>query len=116
MASRPRSADIHPCAGIHPCADSTLALIFTPGLSPKVRPEYDGLLDCLRQTVRAEGVRGLYRGIVPNMLKAVPAVAISYTVFETSKKLLLEQQAGRQAARAHRALASTQREKAQRAP
>jgi len=27
--------------------------------------------------------------LVPNMLKAVPAVAISYTVFETSKKELI---------------------------
>lgn len=59
------------------------------GLAPVVRPEYSGLLDCLRQTVRGEGVRGLYAGLVPNMLKAVPAVAISYTVFETSKKQLI---------------------------
>mmetsp|Transcript_7785 Transcript_7785/g.18392 ORF Transcript_7785/g.18392 Transcript_7785/m.18392 type:complete len:418 (+) Transcript_7785:74-1327(+) len=59
------------------------------GLAPAVRPEYTGLLDCLRQTVRGEGVRGLYAGLVPNMLKAVPAVAISYTVFETSKKELI---------------------------
>ena len=60
------------------------------GLAPAVRPEFAGLLDCLRQTVRSEGVAGLYAGLVPNMLKAVPAVAISYTVFETSKKLLVE--------------------------
>jgi len=59
------------------------------GLAPVVRPEYSGLLDCLRQTVRGEGVRGLYAGLVPNMLKAVPAVAISYTVFETSKRQLI---------------------------
>ena len=33
--------------------------------------------------------RHRYAGLVPNMLKAVPAVAISYTVFETSKKELI---------------------------
>ena len=52
----------------------------------------------LTQTVRAEGPRGLYRGIIPNMLKAVPAMAISYSVFETSKKLLLEREAASRAA------------------
>jgi len=67
------------------------------GRQPPVRPEYDGLVDCLTQTVRAEGPRGLYRGIIPNMLKAVPAMAISYSVFETSKRLLLEREAAHHA-------------------
>ena len=33
------------------------------GLAPAVRPEYTGLLDCLRQTVRGEGLRGLYAAL-----------------------------------------------------
>lgn len=35
---------------------------------------------------RNEGIRGLYRGILPNMIKVVPAVSISYAVYENIKK------------------------------
>ena len=34
------------------------------------------------------GIRAFYRGLVPNMLKAVPSLAIGYLVYEESKKLL----------------------------
>jgi hypothetical protein len=33
-----------------------------------------------------EGVVGFYRGLVPNILKVVPAVSISYLVYETVMK------------------------------
>jgi len=36
-----------------------------------------------------EGVRGLYRGLVPNIIKVVPAVSISYAVYENMKKYML---------------------------
>ncbi|XP_053298659.1 calcium-binding mitochondrial carrier protein SCaMC-3 [Pleuronectes platessa] len=35
-----------------------------------------------------EGVQGLYRGITPNFLKVIPAVSISYVVYEHMKKAL----------------------------
>uniref|UniRef100_A0A914XEQ0 EF-hand domain-containing protein n=1 Tax=Plectus sambesii TaxID=2011161 RepID=A0A914XEQ0_9BILA len=35
-----------------------------------------------------EGVTGLYRGITPNFMKVVPAVGISYVVYETVRKRL----------------------------
>ncbi|XP_075999191.1 calcium-binding mitochondrial carrier protein SCaMC-3b [Genypterus blacodes] len=35
-----------------------------------------------------EGVPGLYRGITPNFMKVVPAVSISYVVYEHMKKIL----------------------------
>ncbi|XP_046894891.1 calcium-binding mitochondrial carrier protein SCaMC-3b [Hypomesus transpacificus] len=35
-----------------------------------------------------EGVPGLYRGIAPNFLKVIPAVSISYVVYEHMKKAL----------------------------
>mmetsp|Transcript_51461 Transcript_51461/g.168278 ORF Transcript_51461/g.168278 Transcript_51461/m.168278 type:complete len:524 (+) Transcript_51461:102-1673(+) len=59
---------------------------------PGYPQRYNGLADCLRQTYsdrEGGGVRALYRGILPNMLKAVPAISISYVVFETSKKAML---------------------------
>lgn len=43
----------------------------------KLHPQtYDGILDVTRKTVSREGVRGLFRGITPNLLKVVPAVSI----------------------------------------
>jgi len=57
---------------------------------------YDGMTDCFRKVVRQDGIMGLYRGLLPNLLKVLPAVSISYAVFEKSKVMLLEQkQAGR---------------------
>ena len=35
-----------------------------------------------------EGVPGLYRGLTPNFLKVIPAVSISYVVYEHMKKIL----------------------------
>lgn len=49
---------------------------------------YDGILDVARTTYRAEGLRGFYKGITPNMLKVAPAVSISYVVYENSKRVL----------------------------
>ena len=39
---------------------------------------------------RTEGVRGLYRGLIPNIIKVVPAVSISYAVYENMKKGLID--------------------------
>ena len=37
---------------------------------------------------RENGVRGLYRGILPNFMKVLPAVGISYIVYENVRKVL----------------------------
>jgi solute carrier family 25 phosphate transporter 23/24/25/41 len=49
---------------------------------------YSGMVDCFKQILAKEGVRGLYQGITPNFMKAVPAISISYVVFEQVKKTL----------------------------
>lgn len=41
-----------------------------------------------KQIWKNEGVRGLYRGLLPNIMKSVPAVSISYVVYENTKKNL----------------------------
>lgn len=38
--------------------------------------------------IQSEGLLGLYRGIYPNFLKVVPAVSISYVVYEKTRHLL----------------------------
>lgn len=37
---------------------------------------YTGIIDVTRQTIQGEGVRGLFKGLTPNLLKVVPAVSI----------------------------------------
>ena len=39
---------------------------------------YSGMLDVFRKTVAGEGVRGLYKGLLPDMLKIAPAAGISW--------------------------------------
>ncbi|KAI4727486.1 hypothetical protein E4T49_04742 [Aureobasidium sp. EXF-10728] len=49
---------------------------------------YTGIMDVTRQTLAGEGVRGLFKGLTPNLLKVVPAVSITYVVYENTKKAL----------------------------
>ena len=42
----------------------------------------------IKEIWNKEGLVGFYRGLVPNMLKVVPAVSISYLVYETVLKAL----------------------------
>ena len=42
----------------------------------------------LKQIWQNEGLVGFYRGLVPNMLKVIPAVSISYLVYETAMKAI----------------------------
>lgn len=41
-----------------------------------------------RQILQTEGPTGLYRGLAPNFLKVIPAVSISYVVYEHLKTQL----------------------------
>ena len=51
-------------------------------------PTYTGIVDVTRKTISQEGVKGLFKGVTPNLLKVAPAVSISYVVYENSKALL----------------------------
>ena len=56
---------------------------------PGRKHEFNGMLDCAVKTIKADGPFGLYRGILPNFMKSVPAIAISYAVFEKMKRLMV---------------------------
>ncbi len=49
---------------------------------------FRGMQDCFLHIFKKYGVYGLYRGILPNFMKSVPSISISYTVFESIKNLL----------------------------
>ncbi|KAI0702892.1 mitochondrial carrier [Cytidiella melzeri] len=48
--------------------------------------KYDGMMDVVRLTYAKDGWRGFYRGLLPTLAKVVPAVSISYVVYESSKR------------------------------
>ncbi|KAL5727098.1 Mitochondrial adenine nucleotide transporter adnt1 [Ranunculus cassubicifolius] len=50
--------------------------------------EYKGMVDTFRKTVRHEGFRALYKGLVPNSVKVVPSIAIAFVTYETVKDVL----------------------------
>lgn len=46
------------------------------------------MVGLFRSIVRQEGLLGLYRGLAPNYMKVIPAVSISYVVYENLKQAL----------------------------
>ncbi|KAJ2820974.1 hypothetical protein GGI24_004335 [Coemansia furcata] len=49
---------------------------------------YPSLLECARKSIAEEGVRGLYRGLLPPLLTASAAKSLSFSVFEETKHWL----------------------------
>ena len=50
--------------------------------------KYTGMFDVIRKTVQNEGIRGMYKGLTPNLMKIAPAAGISWFVYEESKRIL----------------------------
>lgn len=48
----------------------------------------DSMTILFRRIYEKEGIRGFYRGIVPNFMKVAPAVSISYVVYEKTRRAL----------------------------
>ncbi|KAG5928476.1 hypothetical protein E4U53_002666 [Claviceps sorghi] len=49
---------------------------------------YTGIWDVTQKTIQKEGLRGLYKGLTPNLLKVAPALSITWIVYENSKSVL----------------------------
>jgi len=56
--------------------------------SPAHPKRYTGIWDVVSHTYRQSGVRGFYIGLGPTLAKVIPAVSISYVVYEHSKRRL----------------------------
>ena len=50
--------------------------------------KYDGLVDLIKKVMRDEGMRGFFKGIVPNIIKLAPAAGISWLVVEEAKSFM----------------------------
>jgi len=56
--------------------------------------KYSGVVDCFRKTLQAEGWRGLFRGYVPAIVRAVPVNACIFLAVTASKRAMNKQAAG----------------------
>merc|ERR1719186_597470 len=44
--------------------------------------KYSGSWDCVKRTVRHEGVRGLYKGLTPYMVHVMPNICLVFLIYE----------------------------------
>lgn len=51
--------------------------------------QYKSIWDAIKIIVTQEGFRGLYKGIVPNLLKVAPSMASSWLSFEMTRDFFL---------------------------
>lgn len=51
--------------------------------------QYKGIFDAVRVIIAQEGIKGMYKGIVPNLLKVAPSMASSWLSFEMTRDFLV---------------------------
>ena len=51
-------------------------------------PKYDGILDGFHTIIKNEGMRGLYRGLLPAYIRIFPCLGIQFWCLEKGKELL----------------------------
>lgn len=49
---------------------------------------YKGTIDAVRTMYKTEGLRSFYKGMIPNYMKVVPTIAISFVTYEHTKVLI----------------------------
>ncbi|KAG2296386.1 hypothetical protein Bca52824_043055 [Brassica carinata] len=58
------------------------------GAGGRARVYNTGLFGTFKHIFKSEGIRGLYRGLLPEYYKVVPGVGITFMIYESLKKLL----------------------------
>jgi len=49
---------------------------------PNFVPEFSGIIDCFKKVIKTNGIKGAYQGIVPHLLRNIPAGAVHLGTFE----------------------------------
>ena len=68
----------------------TLNLNAGSGSAPNA-PLYRDFFSSLRAIIRREGVSGLYKGMVPNVLRTLPSSGVTFMVYESVRSFLGEE-------------------------
>ncbi|KAL3654434.1 Nicotinamide adenine dinucleotide transporter 2, mitochondrial [Castilleja foliolosa] len=53
------------------------------------KPQYAGVVDCLKKVLKKEGIPGFYRGCATNLLRTTPSAVITFTSYEMIHRFLL---------------------------
>ncbi|KAJ1733433.1 hypothetical protein LPJ61_001557 [Coemansia biformis] len=53
------------------------------------QPQYRGMRDCVQATVRADGIAGIYRGVVPVMARQGANSCVRFAAYDSLKQLLV---------------------------
>ena len=53
--------------------------------------QYNSFVHAFRVTLKREGFTGLYKGLVPNLLRVMPQAAVTFLVYETVMRILATQ-------------------------
>ena len=51
-------------------------------------PKYDGIVDCVKKTVRAHGVGGLYRGLSVLLYGSIPKSGVRWVNFKIQRRII----------------------------
>ena len=51
--------------------------------------QYKSIPDAIRVIVAQEGLKGMYKGLFPNLLKVAPSMASSWLSFEVTRDFLV---------------------------
>ncbi len=65
-------------------ADIIKSKLQTDSLNPAQR-RYKGTLDCVKQTFKADGVKGFFRGLLPTLVRSPFANAATFVAFEWAR-------------------------------
>lgn len=68
-------------------ADIIKSKLQTDALNPNQR-RYKGVLDCIGQTIKTDGVKGFFRGLLPTLVRSPFANAATFVAFEWAAKNL----------------------------
>lgn len=55
-------------------------------------PVYSGVIDCWRKIVAQEGIKGLFRGLIPALMQAAPVSAVTFLTYELTVIMLTPQE------------------------
>ena len=67
---------------------NTISTGANPHPEAEINVTYKSAVQVVRHIIREEGYMGFLRGLTPRMLLHAPAVAISWTTYETVKSIL----------------------------
>jgi len=56
-----------------------------------VKRNYGGMVDTIAKMWRREGLRGFFKGIIPNSIRVAPGAAITFVVYESTMDWLSEE-------------------------